>query len=89
MQDKKRIAILKEYKEDLVAYMIEADRKRNKKVNHLLHLVLSVLTCGVWLLVWITLIGTANTGWWEKEFIKTTLELEEVNDELYDLRMAS
>ena len=30
---------------------------RGKKVNHILHLLLSVFTAGLWLLVWLSLLG--------------------------------
>lgn len=31
---------------------------RGKKVNHILHLILSLLTAGLWLIVWLLLIFT-------------------------------
>ena len=31
---------------------------KGKKVNHILHLILSVLTAGIWLIVWAILVAT-------------------------------
>ena len=31
-----------------------------QKVNHLLHLLIAVLTCGIWLLVWLILLLTGG-----------------------------
>lgn len=32
--------------------------RRGKPVNHILHLILSVLTAGIWLIVWAILVAT-------------------------------
>ena len=31
---------------------------KGKKVNHILHLILSVITAGIWLIVWAILVAT-------------------------------
>ena len=59
---------------------VEKDRYPIKKTNHILHLLLTILTGGVWLIVWILVAMNVSNSNSQAEAIKTRCigELEEL-----------
>lgn len=52
---------------------------RDQKVSHLLHLVLSLVTCGLWLIVWLIVVLSSYI-----EIKRLKAKLSEIYDKLTD-----